>query len=67
MMMAVIYGVLGEFFQLQTRSMITNTMVVGKLGYYLQGRVASGAIVAIGLGLISTFIPHISTAKWIVY
>ena len=47
--------------------MITDTMAVGKLGYYLPWIVASGAIVAIGLGLISTFIPHISTAKWIVY
>lgn len=42
-------------------------MVVGKLGYYLPWSVASGAIVAIGSGLISTFMPHTSTAKWVGY
>jgi hypothetical protein len=42
-------------------------IAVGKLGYYLPWSVASGAIVAIGSGLISTFTPQTSVAKWVGY
>ena len=58
---------LGRVFQLQNGDRITNTIAVGKLGYYLPWSVASGAIVAIGSGLISTFTPQTSTAKWVGY
>jgi hypothetical protein len=37
------------------------------MGYYLPWAVASGAVTAIGYGLISTFTPTTETAKWIGY
>lgn len=40
---------------------------MGKLGYYLPWSIASGAIVAIAAGLVSTFTPDTSTAKWVGY
>jgi hypothetical protein len=41
--------------------------VVGKLGYYLPWIAASGAIVSVASGLVSTFTPHTATAKWVSY
>ncbi|KAL5418675.1 hypothetical protein PMIN04_007235 [Paraphaeosphaeria minitans] len=40
---------------------------VSKLGFYMPWAVFSGAVVAIGNGLLSTLTQHTSTAKWIGY
>lgn len=40
---------------------------VGKTGYYTPWAIGSAAIVAVGAGLVSTFQPHTSTAKWVVF
>lgn len=42
-------------------------MQVSKLGYYLPFALFSGAVTAVGNGLISTFSPGTSTGKWIGY
>ncbi|KAJ9190997.1 hypothetical protein DTO164E3_9055 [Paecilomyces variotii] len=41
--------------------------LVSKLGYYLPFALFSGAVTAVGNGLISTFSPGTSTGKWIGY
>lgn len=41
--------------------------LVSKLGYYLPWAVFSGVLVTIGCGLVSTFSPTTSTARWIGY
>ncbi|CAI7608057.1 unnamed protein product [Penicillium glandicola] len=40
---------------------------IGKTGYYLPWALASGILVAVGAGLVSTFQPHTSTVKWVMY
>lgn len=40
---------------------------VGKTGYYLPWSILSAILVAVAAGLISTFTPHTSTVKWIMY
>ncbi|KAL7803484.1 major facilitator superfamily transporter [Trichoderma aethiopicum] len=42
-------------------------VLIGKIGYYLPWSVASGAITAVGSGLMSTFTPESSSAEWIGY
>ncbi|KAJ4296885.1 hypothetical protein N0V90_006933 [Kalmusia sp. IMI 367209] len=46
---------------------IVSGAAVSKMGYYLPWAVFSGAVVAIGNGLMSTLSPTTSTAKWIGY
>ncbi|GAB1207222.1 hypothetical protein APSETT445_005935 [Aspergillus pseudonomiae] len=41
--------------------------IIGKTGYYVPWAVASGIIVPISAGLISTFQPHTSIAAWVMY
>ena len=46
---------------------IVSGVLVGKLGYYLPWAVASGLLVSIANGLISTLTPTSSTGHWIGY
>jgi hypothetical protein len=46
---------------------MSNTSIVGKMGYYLSWSVASAVIVATASGLIATFTPHSATVKWVMY
>ncbi|KAH8784717.1 efflux pump [Hyaloscypha finlandica] len=46
---------------------VISGVLVGKLGYYLPWIAASGAIVSVASGLVSTFTPHTATAKWVSY
>ncbi|KAF2188862.1 efflux pump [Zopfia rhizophila CBS 207.26] len=46
---------------------VVSGMLVGKLGYYTPWAAASAVLVAIAAGLISTFTPHTSTVKWVMY
>ena len=46
---------------------ISDTQIVGKLGYYLPVSLIGAVLIAIGNGLLSTFDPHTSTGKWIGY
>lgn len=48
-------------------SQVADCMQVSKLGYYLPFALFSGAVTAVGNGLISTFSPGTSTGKWIGY
>jgi hypothetical protein len=38
---------------------------VGKLGYYLPWSISAAVVMTIAIGLMSTFDPHTSTAKWV--
>ena len=46
---------------------IISGALVGRMGYYLPWLAASGALMAIAMGLFSTFDLHTSTGKWIGY
>ncbi|KAJ4352555.1 uncharacterized protein N0V89_007904 [Didymosphaeria variabile] len=46
---------------------IMSGAAVSKLGFYMPWAVFSGAVVAIGNGLLSTLTQHTSTARWIGY
>ncbi|OAQ67906.1 MFS multidrug transporter [Pochonia chlamydosporia 170] len=46
---------------------VISGFLVQKMGYYLPFAVASGAIVAIGSGLLATLDPFTPTAKWVGY
>ncbi|CZR65599.1 related to MFS multidrug transporter [Phialocephala subalpina] len=58
----VLPGILGQMLMA-----VVSGVLVGKLGYYLPWMVTSGVVAAIGGGLISTFTPHTSTARWVGY
>lgn len=66
MLMAIVSGVIGE--SCSFKLMIPLLMLaVGKSGYYLPWIAASGVISATGTGLLSTFKPDTSAARWIGY
>ncbi|KAJ5818741.1 hypothetical protein N7474_004332 [Penicillium riverlandense] len=46
---------------------VMSGLLIGKLGYYLPWAVFCGVATAIGNGLLSTFKPDTSTAKWVGY
>ena len=46
---------------------VASGVLVGKLGYYLPWAVASGLLISIANGLISTLTPTSSTGKWVGY
>lgn len=47
--------------------MKTDIRPVGKLGYYLPVSLFGAVLIAIGNGLVSTFVPGTSEGKWIGY
>ncbi|CAM1503053.1 Fc.00g078290.m01.CDS01 [Cosmosporella sp. VM-42] len=51
----------------QLAAAIASGFLASKVGYYLPFAVLSGAILAVGNGLLSTLGPHTSTAKWAGY
>ncbi|KAF4766518.1 hypothetical protein HAV15_010474 [Penicillium sp. str.  len=55
-------GILGQVIM----AMVSG-FAIGKTGYYLPWALGSAVLVAIGAGLVSTFQPHTSTVKWVMY
>ncbi|KOS46690.1 hypothetical protein ACN38_g2363 [Penicillium nordicum] len=55
-------GILGQV----VMAMVSG-FVIGETGYYLPWALGSAILVAIGAGLVSTFQPHTSTVKWVMY
>ncbi|KAI1852376.1 hypothetical protein JX266_002554 [Neoarthrinium moseri] len=51
----------------QLLTVVVSGAIVSKVGYYLPFAVASGAVSAIGNGLLSTYSPTTETPKWIGY
>ncbi|KAF7516627.1 hypothetical protein G7054_g14076 [Neopestalotiopsis clavispora] len=51
----------------QLALVVSSGWLVTKLGYYLPWPIASGALSAIGNGLVSTFTPTTTTGQWVGY
>jgi len=70
MVSAIISGIAGMSI-LKPNTLFTrcsrNIILVGKLGYYLPWAVFSGIVASIGAGLISSWTPETTTAKWVGY
>lgn len=55
-------GILSQLFMI-----VMSGILIQKVGYYLPFSVASGAVSAVGNGLVSTYTPWTETAKWAGY
>ena len=73
LVMAVVSGILGRFCSLLDYHCMIGvrfanmTRAVGRMGYYIPWVVFSAVVSAIGSGLLTTFSPDTSHAKWIAY